>query len=194
MTYVFGSQLPGEIVTLAEAKSFLRVTFTEEDTLISSLIVSSTIQAEQYMRRNLLTTTWTNYRSSFHEDLTLRRGGFQSVESIEYLLDGTYQTLATTEYEATIGGSYGVICRVDPVGHDEACNAVKITFKTGFGDDPIDVPENIKIAIRFNVASLYVNRGDCSDACGVGIPESAKAIYNKYKLIDIVGGGRLGYL
>lgn len=45
-------------VTLAEAKTFLRVTGSDEDALITSLITASTRKVENYINRFLITQTW----------------------------------------------------------------------------------------------------------------------------------------
>ena len=155
-----------DVVTLAEAKSFLRITSNSEDALIQSLIHSAVTQAERMMNRDILTTTYENFRNSFAEDLTLRRGAYQSVESIEYLSDGSYVVLDPTEYTVTIGGSFGVVCQIYIPTHEPVCNSVKIIFKTGFGDDASFVPEDIKTAIKMIVSDMYANRGDCSDGSG----------------------------
>ena len=50
-----------EPVTLYEAKLHLRVTYTDEDLLIASLITAARQHAEQYMWRAILTQTWDMY-------------------------------------------------------------------------------------------------------------------------------------
>ena len=187
MTYVVINKILTDVVTLAEAKSFLRITSTSEDALIQSLINSAVTQAERIMNRDILTTTYENFRNSFFQDLTLRRGAYQSVESIEYLSDGSYVVLDPTEYTVTIGGSFGVVCEIDTPTCDAVCNSVKITFKTGFGDDATFVPEDIKTAIKMIVSDMYANRGDCSDGSGNCSKCSAGSqILSSYYLAEIV--------
>lgn len=193
MTYVKSSQVVGDVVTLSEAKEFMLVDGSGDDNLIQSLIKAAVKTAERAMNRDILETTWINYRDSFYaQDLTLRRGAFSSLETIEYLIDGSYATLATTEYKTTIGGSFGVICEIDPPSTDLDCNSVKITFKTGFGDDEACVPEDIKVAIKNDVNFLFTNRSDCGcDGSSCGFSPIAKMIYRNYKIIDLVGSGTL---
>jgi len=189
MTYVIDSKISADIVTLADAKLFLRVDFTEDDVLIQSLIDAAVSMAEKAMNRDLLTTTWINHRDSFTlQDLTLRRGEFQSLVQIEFLSDGSFVVLANTEYVVSIGGTFGVICEIDPPTIDNECNSVKITFKTGFGDDATFIPEDIKTAIKMDVTNMYNNRGDCSTTgCSKGLTPTSTAIYRSYRIIDAIG-------
>jgi uncharacterized phiE125 gp8 family phage protein len=184
--YVQIAKQSGDVVTLADMKDYLKVSGTDDDTLIQSLIDSAVEMAERFMRRDILTTTYENYRPNFWQDLTLRRGAFQSVESIEYLVNNAYDVLDPSNYDVSIGGSFGVVCEIDQVpSTDYDCNAVKITFKTGFGDDATSVPEAIKTAIKAIVAFMYENRGDCgSCGDGSGIPIQAKVILRSYKIIQ----------
>jgi hypothetical protein len=58
---------------------------------------------------------------------------------------------------------------------------VKITFKTGFGDDDTDIPSDIRTAILGHATAMHVNRGDC-DGCGTAIPALSKSIYMKNRI------------
>ncbi len=193
MTYVVKSKVSDEIVTLPEAKNYLNVCFKDNDNIIQSLIRSVVISSEILMNRNLLTTTWENYRDSFYEDLTLRRGEFQSVESIESLVNDVYTTLPTTEYTVSIGGSFGEICEINPPSSVSECNLVRITFKTGFGDSKSNIPEDIKLAIKSQIAFLYNNRGDCG-CDSKSMSTISEQIFKQYKIIDIAGEGTLDCL
>ena len=186
MTYVLDSKVSADIITLSDMKDFLKVTGTSEDTIIQALINAAIARAEKFMNRDLLTTTWINYRESFYEDLTLRRGGFQSLTTIEYLSDESYATLASTEYQVSIGGIFGKICEIEVPTSDKDCNDVKITFKSGFGDDSDAIPEDIKLALQMDVSFLYSNRGDCTNV-NMDMPVAVEAIYKGYKIVDLAG-------
>lgn len=194
MTYVQIAKIDSEIISLKEVKNYLKIKDSVEDPLIQELIKSTIVIAEKKMNRDILTTTYENYRSSFYQDLTLRRAGYQSVEKIEYLFDGSYQLLDAANYKVTIGGVFGVICKItSPPNTDDNCKAVKITFKTGFGDTKSDVPENLKIALKSHIAFMYSNRGDCSNV-KMSIPALTADIYNSYRVIDIAGEAKLDCL
>ncbi len=186
MTYVLDSKTGGDVVTLSEMKEFLKVTNALEDTLIQSLINAAIFRAEKKMNRDILTANWINFRDTFFSDLTLRRGAFQSLTTVEFLQSGSYVVLAATEFIVRIGGSFGVICEINAPDSGTECNLVKISFKTGFGDAAANVPEDIKTAIKFDVSNLYSNRGDCKGAdFDLGAP--AANVYRSYRLIDVSG-------
>jgi len=184
--YVVTNKPDCDVVPLSDMKLYLKVSTNSDDILIKSLLDSAVILAEKFMNRDILTTTYQNYRDSFYQDLTLTRGGFQSLVSIEYLKDGVYQSMAVDDYKASIGGVYGEICNLYNIPTiDCDCNAVRITFKTGFSDDGVDVPEAIKTAIKSYVAFMYENRGDCG-GCATGksgFPVQAEALLSSYKII-----------
>lgn len=190
MTYKQIAKETDPIITLAEVKAFLKVDHTLDDALINSLIAVTTEFAENYMHRDLLTTTYENYRDTFYEDLTLRRGGYQSLEKIEYLSDGSFVLLPSTEYIVSKGEIFGTICEIAAPNTDNVCNSIKITFKAGFGNTEANVPEDIKLAMKMHIAFLYTNRGDCSNVKN-GLPIASVLIYKNYKIIDIVGGNIL---
>ena len=54
-----------EPITLTEAKNFLRVDHSDDDTLISALITASRQMCEEYTRRILVTTTVDEYFDKF---------------------------------------------------------------------------------------------------------------------------------
>jgi len=188
MTYVQTDKGENEVVTVDVVKSWLNIQTSIDNDLIKELINAATDTAEKAMSRDLITATYQNYRPTFFDELTLRRGKFQSLEKIEYLKDDVYTLLAASEYTVKVGGIFGCICNlITPNDMDESCNAVRITFKAGFGDNGSDVPGNIKLAIMSHVAFLYENRGDCSGDGEKSLPATAAATYERCKIINIVG-------
>lgn len=186
MTYPQIAKSDNKVITLKDAKSYLKQSFSQDDDQIKAMILGATIMAEKSMNADILTTTYENYRRTFFDDLTLRRGPFQSLEKIEYLKDDVYTLLAATEYTLKIGGIFGCICDLTPPSDmDDSCNAVKITFKTGFGDTGDDVPADIKIALKAHIMFLNENRGDCTDR--KNIPTTSEMVYTNYRIIDLVG-------
>jgi len=195
MTYVQTDKVDNLVVTLPITKSHAVIDTSIDDELITEYIKAATRAAEKLMSRDILTTTYENYRPRFFDDLTLRRGKFQLLEKIEFLKDDVYTLLPATEYTVQIGGIFGCICELEPPNDiDESCNAVRITFKTGFGDKGDDVPSDIKLAIMSHVASIYENRGDCKSPNAGNIPEESRRVYENCKIIDIVGDEPLDFV
>jgi uncharacterized phiE125 gp8 family phage protein len=195
MSYYMSSKVNVDIITLNEMKLYLRIDDTTEDALITALIKACVLMAEKIMNKDLLTTTWINYRDDDIEDytdLTLRKGQFQSLVSIEYLEDGVYNTVGSDDYIIQDYGVYGKIWELDvDATLDEHPEALKITFKTGYGDTASDIPEDIKTAIKAHVAYMYENRGDCDidmtcdSVLHNFLPISSKLIYYSNRIVDI---------
>ena len=65
MAYSVVTPAASEPITLTEAKNFLRVDGTDDDTLISALISAAREMCESYCRRILVTTTIDEYFDGF---------------------------------------------------------------------------------------------------------------------------------
>ena len=65
MAYSVVTPAASEPITLTEAKNFLRVDGSDDDTLISALISAAREMCESYCRRILVTTTIVEYFDGF---------------------------------------------------------------------------------------------------------------------------------
>ena len=176
-TYNIKTKTWVDVISLAQAKLYLRVDYDDDDTLISSLIKSAVYSAEKFMNRDILTTVWENYRDTVNlQDMTLRRGGFISLSQFQYLSDGSYVTIDADDYQVASKGIFGKIYTASVPSHDEHPEAIRIEFTTGFAT----VPEDIKTGLLSHIASMYENRGDCPD-----IPACAMELYKGYKIVEI---------
>ena len=167
------------IVSLDSVKSFLRIAGDDENAMLQIFIDAAVANAESIINRDLLTTTYECYMPSFYGDLTLRRATYQSLVSIEYLKNNVYVTMPDSDYKLSEGGVYGIIEDIEEPSIDSDVKAVKITFKTGYGDSPENVPSDIALALLLTIHRWYDNRGMCE------CPDSAHEIYNRYQVVDI---------
>jgi uncharacterized phiE125 gp8 family phage protein len=167
------SQTP---ITLADAKAHLRRDDSDEDTLISALILAATAHVEGrtgYTGRALCPQTWDFHLSEFPSDpsrvIEIPLPPLIAVDSITYLdRDGAEQTLATTVYEvntATAPGGIGLKQSQTWPETRQAWNAVKIRFQAGyvaFDESPTDFKGTdipvFRAAILLVLADLYENR------------------------------------
>ncbi len=153
-----------EPLTLAEAKLHLRVDadVTDDDSLITALIVTARQQAEHRTGRALVTQQWRLGLDQFPVDsLDLPFPKLQSVQSVTYLdSNGARQTLANTEYDAINDEMVGRIvpaygkswpdCRQHP-------GSVQISYTCGYGA-AADVPQSIKAWMLLAIGAWYENR------------------------------------
>ena len=81
------------IVTLEEAKNYLRVTNTQDDTLITAMISNAILQAEKYLNSDILAKTRTQYVGSAEEPFNLYYAPVASVQTVT--IDGQEQSTET---------------------------------------------------------------------------------------------------
>lgn len=150
-------------VTLAEAKLHLRVTHTDEDTLISALIVSAVAGAEHETGRALMAQTWEVTLDAFPAAIELTRPPVQSVTSITYAdVAGQQTVLPIAQYALDAADEFGFAYVVPAYGGEwpetrEEINAVKVRFVSGYATAD-DVPSPIKSWILLQVGAMYAHR------------------------------------
>lgn len=152
-----------EPITLAEAKLQCRVesSVTEDDALITSLIVAARSECEHLIGRALVTQVWERVIDAFPQaEIELGMPPVQSINQITYVdTAGATQTL--------VGGSYYVLDNVSDleafalpaVGYTwpatlDTANAVRVRFTAGYGAASA-VPDAIKAWLKIRVATLY---------------------------------------
>ncbi|MBS0207512.1 MAG: phage head-tail connector protein [Planctomycetes bacterium] len=171
-----------EPVTLAEAKDWARVEITDDDALITSLIVAARRYVEAHLKRALITQTWKLTADQFPvlgqqwtlvgPELRLPLPPLQSVTSIVYeASDGTPITLDPSTYIVDTISQPG---RITPAYSQSwpaarpVPGSVQIAYVAGYGDASA-VPDSIKTAIKLLVAHWYKNREAVGDA-GAPVP------------------------
>lgn len=196
-------------VTVDEAKTWLRETGTEQDTVIDMLIRAATTSVEDFTHRALITKSYTLRLDAFPPGYTygLYGGGWQpetfgvagyaislpmgkvtgGTVSISYIAsDGS--TVAMVENTDFVVDVNQVPCRVYPAYSKVWPStrlepmAVRVGFEAGYGAAN-DVPSALKTAILMLVAQWYENR----EAVNVGgtaneLPLQFKNILMPYKL------------
>ena len=190
MPYVIVTPPASEPLTLAEAKSHLRVDFTDDDALINALISAARQHAEMVTQRQLVTATWKLVLDAFPgrsmtaqpagvpfslpaHAILLNKSPVQAVASIKYLdMGGVQQTMPTTDYvvdtscePARITPVFG---KIWPISLPQI-GAIEILFTAGYGTpnnatpavwSPVQVPEGIKAWMKMRIGSLYSNRAE----------------------------------
>lgn len=152
-----------EPVTLAEAKLHIRPTSgSTEDALITSLIKTARMLAENETKRSFIEQTWQKTLDGFPCAIELPYPPVTSVDSIVYIdVNGANQTLAPASYIADLLNEPGWVVPafgyVWPITRS-VINAVTVQFKAGYGTTAALVPEPIKQWILLTAAHFYENR------------------------------------
>lgn len=171
-----------EPVTLTEAKAYAQIEHTDDDTLITSLIVAARELLEQATWRQLVTATWDLTLEDWptgSSQLDLPFGQVQSITSVTYTdSDGASQTLASSVYAldntrepAGFFLDYG---QEWPAVRDER-NAITIRIVAGYGAAAA-VPDLLKTALKMTVKHWYESGGECGD-----LPAAAMHIAARYR-------------
>lgn len=185
-----------EPITLDEAKlQTRRDHVTHDDRYLEDICIpAARDRGEKETERQFITATWelTLDRFPACRYIELPKPPLQSVTSVQYVdEDGATQTLSTSLY--TVDSPQGPACargrillKYDEEWPSTRCqeNAVTIRFVAGYGDDPVDVPARIKMAMLLDIGSLYEIREDYIIGQGYTVspvPIGASSIYKSYK-------------
>ena len=177
-----------EPVSLAEAKLYLRVDSSDEDDLITSMIVSARQMIENHLRSALITQTrkmtLDDFPASSSDVNKIERlSNFQNIaitelqgEAVIYLWPRPIQSITSiTTYndnnDATVFSAS--LYRLDAANGRVVLNegqvwpsdlrdesAVEVVYVCGYGAAG-DVPEAIKQAIKMLIAQMYESRDKC---------------------------------
>jgi uncharacterized phiE125 gp8 family phage protein len=171
-----------EPITLDEAKAHLRVDLTDDDALITALIVAARQYAESETGRSLITQSWRLVLDGFPggrgpgtngsissllpgNAILLDQAPVQSISSIQYLdTGGAWQTLPESEWVAELQSAPA---RITPAFGKTwpavlpQIGSVKVEFVAGYGEASA-VPQGIKIWMLLRLAALYENREEVS--------------------------------
>lgn len=171
-----------EPVSASEAKTWLKVTASADDTLITNLIVAARQAVENYCNIKLISQTVVEYFSEFPDnrgELLLRFPLVSSVTSVAYVdTAGANQTFSS--YNADLSG---IPARLWPnVSTEwpetkEQLKAVTITYVCGYANAAA-VPDAIKTAIYLMLGRWYENREDSVKM----LPTAAENLLNPYRV------------
>ena len=174
------------VVTLATAKTHLRVEHTADDTLITTLISVAQDLVEGYTGTFLQTTTGHFYFDSFREFIKLHVGPSvtinTAVDGVTYVNDlDTRITIAATKYQME-GISFPARLRMLDIPTDikDQLNAVRIDVTCGYTDT--NRPDALIAAMLLIIGHLYENRQDVGQFKTFETPLSSRYLMEPYRL------------
>lgn len=180
-----------EPLSLAEAKAFLRVEHEDDDELIGTLILGARVHVEGQTRRALNTQSWRLVHDDWPADrpMAVWPAPVQEVTAARvYRADGSVQVLDpdifvvdTAGAPARVGVAPGA---VPPPGR--ALAGIEIDFDAGYGDEPTDVPEPLRQAMRLLIAHWYENRGVAVvGQSASALPQTVAPLLAPYKVLAL---------
>lgn len=143
------------MVTLEQVKSHLRIDGYDQDTYLSTLIISAVKLTERATGRALLRTSFSISVDTFR-DIELPKPPFVAISSITYLDDASQsQTLATTTYDIDDAEEPCLIVfEKDLPQLADTRLPITINYSAGYADADA-IPEPIKQYVLMIVGSLY---------------------------------------
>ncbi len=181
-------QSPGEEpLTISGTKNHLRVTFTDDDVLISNLITAGTQYIESTTGVALVSGTLLYTRDTLADDMELPRAPVAAIESVVLVdEDDVETTVATTVYELDDTNTPNrVSLRTNqswPNVTLKRRGGVQIQFRAGYGD-PSDVPETLKSAHKLFISNFYENREPVVvGAMASRVPFSIEALLSPFRI------------
>ena len=183
-----------EPIVLATAKAHLRVTATDDDTLITGHIKAVRGAVEDYLGRRLITQTWDYFIDEWpaSDYIDIPYPPLVSITNIKYTdSSGTETTWAATNYIVDIKGEPGRVyleyLKSWPTATLRPVNGIVVRCVAGYGDDsssnpePYDVPEQIIAGMKLMLGDLYENR-EATGEKAIEVNPTVKALLQPYRI------------
>lgn len=169
-----------EILSLEDAKRFIRVVDTDDDADIQSFIDSAITEAQDITNRQFASATYELYLSEFKREIKLPKNPIQEIISIDYLdSSNSYITLDPTSYFLCEDLEIGVIVfRVIP-GIKSERKAIRITFKSGYGSK---FPADLRQWLKVRVSTLYEYREEITSGVSIAKNNHVDSILQRYRI------------
>lgn len=177
-------------VSVAEAKTHLRVSHAADDTYIEGLIKAAVASCETYQGRSYVAQTWCRTLDCFPPGpIVLPRAPLSSVVSVTYTdAAGQSHTLDAGEYCVDAASEPGrILPTVNGYWPSDArgySNDVAITYVAGYGD-PEDVPDEYKHAVLFLVALWYRQREPVASSGVAEVPFTARYLLDPDRIRNV---------
>ena len=188
MALVLTSPPAVEPVSLSEAKAHLRVDGTDEDALITALILAARKHLETWLARALITQSWRLmldvWPPSGAVDLPL--SPLQSIEGVEtYDADDVATPVAASEYFVDAVSDPARLVRTSGdawPAPGRAANGVEIRFTAGYGDAASNVPQPLRQALHLLIAHWFERREPvAAEGAQTSVPLGVASLISPYR-------------
>ena len=151
-------------ISLAEAKSQLRVEHNDDDTIISRLIgvAVAYVDATGALGACMMTQTWGQWLGQNPGTVTLLLGPVQSVSAVKYYdVNNVLQTDTLSNYNILGTKTRTIVAPKNGFNWPttfQRDDAIQIQYVCGYGGTSYSVPQNVRHAMMMLVAHHYENR------------------------------------
>ena len=155
-------------ISVAEFKSYAKITTTSDDTLIESMIRSVKDMGENTTRLTWFTKTLVAEWESHGRSVDLPVGPHISIVKVEQYEDGVYTTV--TDYTTTGEG-------FKTLWFDDWGYGLRVEFTAGFGASASNLPDDLKLGTYKATLSAYEDRQNLAEGSFTEIPGGSKRFF-----------------
>ncbi|WP_439150758.1 head-tail connector protein [Sulfitobacter sp.] len=176
-----------EPITIVDAKRHLRVTGSDEDEYITSLISAAVafVDAEGVLGRAMVTQTWAKWVSQAPGYVLIRLGPNTTLTAVDYYdADSVLQSATLGDFETRLEGDFVIVKPVENGAWPAAetrNDAIRLTFTAGYGG-AADVPQSVKHALLLLVGHWYENRDAASAVSMSELPLAFNSLLNAHRV------------
>jgi len=174
------------VITVDEAKNYLKVNTTDDDALITVLIAAAERLVEKATGRTLVTTDFVYVIDNAPYIIYIPHSPLKSITKISVITEGGAEINVDSSIYAVDTKTYdqGRVYLLE--GHawpeHRAFASFIISGKAGYGDTAASVPEALRLAVLIALAKMYENRGAVSESKVMGEISALCAPYRVMKL------------
>lgn len=179
-------------VDLDDLKDHLRLTSSDEDTLIDLYARAASHLFEIKTRRRLIERTFRLDLPAFPREgdpvgIDLPVAPVSAVFAVQYYdTAGSLQTWSSSEYLVDLTSHLPRVVTAPnyffPVTQSDRPNAVQVSFTAGYGTTPSDVPEGIRWGVLFLAAHAFANRSPVVNGTMTDVPRTLQYVIDAYKI------------
>lgn len=169
------------VIDTETAINYVRASEDDEE-MIAGLIEAATamIEGPDGIGTALITSEWKATFDTLPSALSIPLTPVQSVDKITVLTDaGSVEVDLDLIHVAGDQHPAQIAFLTDRPVAKRLPGSVVVEFKAGYGDDPANVPADLRHAVLWLVASMYENRGD--DAEKSVFPPTVDRVLNRYR-------------
>jgi uncharacterized phiE125 gp8 family phage protein len=178
-----------EPVTLAEAKTYLKLDTGDEDDLVQTLITAARLMIEAASGNMLIDQLWRVVLDEWPAAGRLRLpvSPVRSVTGARiYDSAGQPQMVAPSTLVLEAGAEPPMLLFEQPVpAPGRVRQGIEIDLQAGFGPQPTDVPAPLRQAILRLVANWFENRGDALSGGATALPREIMALIAPYRRVRL---------
>ncbi len=148
-------------ITLQKAKAQCRCQHDLEDDLFVEWIDGATNYAESCIHRQLITATWKLTLDAFpQESIELKKTPVQAIESVQYfdVNDGLQSLSSDSWFLEGDEVSAWLVPAISWPSTAERPDAVQITFRCGYGNEPANIPACIRNALLIHTEAHFLRK------------------------------------